>query len=1254
MIKYLFISLLVFLAGSLMANQYFQAEDYENSSVAPFVVKTDSKASGGRYVVYENGPIVEVPGDAQPGQLHYTFTVKNTGDVALWLRAFLPDNLNDSYWYKLEGSNFNVEWTRFNDKYAPRFDWMRMIKFKGMPAGTYTLKILPRETGAKLDAFFVSEDGSLPLGIQKENIIYNTALYLEAEAIRQGKYFSPFSIQNDNLASGGKYITQNTTGNSNGSPADNSNGQAVFTFTNRSLGDVTVWARIWAPSADDNEFYFKMEGTDNWQTHTAPVTTGWVWTQLKTYPALSENTHQLKLLIKEDGLKLDKLYLTTNTDAPGSYHSQYLEAESASAGNTFSPLIAVHDDLNTSMGTYITWPNNNDQENNNVTDQSDAQARYTIVVEQEQVTAEVFARVNFKANDNAIYFKWFDKEEWQTFEQTTSGWQWVKLATYQNVSAGSYTFGIAGKKDGIRIDQLFVSYNGKQPENRFQVPADGENANTFFVAPFGNDNNNGKYATPWKTIEKAMNSLTQGQKVYVRQGVYTINETLKPANSGTTNQPIIFTGYPGETAIIDAANASGDAIKISQKANIVIDGFEIRDANDYGIRTYIAENIVIRNNTIIRAFNSGVLSSGASQLDHVDHSKNITIEYNKIIQPNDNYRSGAGISQEGITIGRTDGFTIQHNELAFGRKEGIDVKGASRNGKVLYNHVHHLYNWPTVAGIYVDNYVNTSFNTLDELHRIYNIEVGYNHVHDCGGIVISTETGHPVRDISIHHNLSYNTSHNAGIKVAHVRSVNSPISMKGYTRNVRVYNNTIFNTFGGIVITDEPYLDSIYIYNNIMSNSYKGDLFQGDINSLTHKAMGYDLFQGNSNYKGDNAITGDPLFKNPELYDFHLTQGSPAIDAGHPDAFYNDPDGSRNDVGAFPYGGGSGCTVTLSASSHNFSADAGNTTITVTTSESFTVSDDQDWISVSKDGDQVTITVTENTGTNSRSGTVTIAGCSNKTLTITQAGKDDTGGSGSCANGEASFTQSAGEVVIEAENFDGSDQKNDVVAWQTGNTQSGFSGTAYVYIEEGATNFNTGTIESNASLSYHIEFTSPGTYTIWLRRWAPDEGGNSVFTTLGGVQSTGTDNDVEVGAWLWKSLGTVTVSSAGMQQLELIRREDGYMVDKIVINSGEKPTNEGPEETTCISTGIDDMAAENTIKIYPNPASLNITVDLENYTTEVLSVELINSLGQRVYQSKERNRQIQITTSGLPGGIYSIVIHTNNERLVRKVVIQPE
>lgn len=65
-----------------------------------------------------------------------------------------------------------------------------------------------------------------------------------------------------------------------------------------------------------------------------------------------------------------------------------------------------------------------------------------------------------------------------------------------------------------------------------------------------------------------------------------------------------------------------------------------------------------------------------------------------------------------------------------------------------------------------------------------------------------------------------------------------------------------------------------------------------------------DVWGSSRNYygigAGEHDISKDPKFVSESNY--HLQSGSPCIDVGDPDSKYNDPDGSRSDMGALPYG----------------------------------------------------------------------------------------------------------------------------------------------------------------------------------------------------------------------------------------------------------------------------------------------------------------------------------------------------------------
>ena len=46
------------------------------------------------------------------------------------------------------------------------------------------------------------------------------------------------------------------------------------------------------------------------------------------------------------------------------------------------------------------------------------------------------------------------------------------------------------------------------------------NANTYYVAKNGSDSNNGSKELPFYTVRKAINTLTNGDSLYIREGIY--------------------------------------------------------------------------------------------------------------------------------------------------------------------------------------------------------------------------------------------------------------------------------------------------------------------------------------------------------------------------------------------------------------------------------------------------------------------------------------------------------------------------------------------------------------------------------------------------------------------------------------------------------------------------------------------------------------------------------------------------------------
>ena len=114
-----------------------------------------------------------------------------------------------------------------------------------------------------------------------------------------------------------------------------------------------------------------------------------------------------------------------------------------------------------------------------------------------------------------------------------------------------------------------------------------------------------------------------------------------------------------------------------------------------------------------------------------------------------------------------------------------------------------------------------------------------------------------------------------------------------------ITNNTIINCQTGIHTNDWR---NLYMYDNLIFDCATG-LHDYDI---CHVYAEYNNFyscdtvwDGWSTLPANN-FSFDPLIEIHDDINGYLSEGSPCIDAGHPDAIYNDPDGSRNDIGVFP------------------------------------------------------------------------------------------------------------------------------------------------------------------------------------------------------------------------------------------------------------------------------------------------------------------------------------------------------------------
>jgi len=85
----------------------------------------------------------------------------------------------------------------------------------------------------------------------------------------------------------------------------------------------------------------------------------------------------------------------------------------------------------------------------------------------------------------------------------------------------------------------------------------------------------------------------------------------------------------------------------------------------------------------------------------------------------------------------------------------------------------------------------------------------------------------------------------------------------------------------------------------------------------------------------------------------------------------------------------------------------------------------------------------------------------------------------------------------------------------------------------------------------------------------------------------------------------------------------------------------------CTGDGVDEINKEEDITVYPNPATISITVTLLK-GEGVLTI--YNVLGEKVFTTKIINNQTEIDVGNLPKGMFFVEVQTNKGIIRKKVV----
>lgn len=118
--------------------------------------------------------------------------------------------------------------------------------------------------------------------------------------------------------------------------------------------------------------------------------------------------------------------------------------------------------------------------------------------------------------------------------------------------------------------------------------------------------------------------------------------------------------------------------------------------------------------------------------------------------------------------------------------------------------------------------------------------------------------------------------------------------------------------------------------------------------------------------------------------------------------------------------------------------------------------------------------------------------------------------------------------------------------------------------------------------------------------------------------------------------------------------------DKLFLDINVAGTEKGVEPIDILQEKFDKWVWTNApaiidpipVSIYPNPTTYFLHIDLSS--TEPVSVDVFNALGQQVFESKSTSGNIQLDASQWQPGLYSVRIKhdSSSKSIVRKVLLQ--
>jgi parallel beta-helix repeat protein len=412
---------------------------------------------------------------------------------------------------------------------------------------------------------------------------------------------------------------------------------------------------------------------------------------------------------------------------------------------------------------------------------------------------------------------------------------------------------------------------------------------SYYVSPAGNDANPGTLARPWRTVQRAANTVPAGSTVYLRGGTHS---SFTMSRSGTASAPITFTAYGSERPVVDGRSAVPYTIRIVRARHIRIANLTVRGGfahghHGAGVDVEYSASIQIRNNVIadnkafgVRSYSSTHVTIDGNEVRgnavgiHVGRAGEGTrVTNNRIHHNNRMIVNTAGIKHddaggEGVALVMTTGaIRVSGNHIWANRAASHDY-GYDGGAFSIYA----ASNWTITENITWDN--RNVLETGTDARRTPCNNGRFTRNVNFGATTVDRTVGMTLRCASntlVANNTFYGTQHFA-FDISHYRG-----GYGGSIAGLRIINNIISVSTGKIYgIETFPLPSSVVINHNLLHNAGPGYLATVVGKGGTRDLATFRRWTG----RETKGLTGNPRFASAASRDFRILAGSPAIDAG--------------------------------------------------------------------------------------------------------------------------------------------------------------------------------------------------------------------------------------------------------------------------------------------------------------------------------------------------------------------------------------